>query len=124
MQATRTVSQYRNALTLLVGSAVDPALEPDGIVSNAAAQVSALSGVPSEVLLARPDIAAAEAALKAANANIGVARAAFFPRIALTAAVGTTSGAGKTARTYCFTPLPLTMHTKALAPCPSSVPRN
>ena len=91
VQATRTVSQYRNALTLLVGSAVDPALEPEGIVSNAAAQVSALSGVPSEVLLARPDIAAAEAALKAANANIGVARAAFFPRIALTAAVGTTS---------------------------------
>ncbi len=49
--------------------------------------------LPSEVLLTRPDILQAELQLKAANANIGAARAAFFPRIALTTSVGTGSNA-------------------------------
>jgi len=49
------------------------------------------AGLSSEVLLSRPDVAQAEAALKGANATIGAARAAFFPRVSLTAAFGTAS---------------------------------
>ena len=91
VQAMRAVSQYRNALNLLVGGNVDAALEPEGLVENVTKTVSASSNIPSEVLLARPDIASAEAQLRSANANIGVARAAFFPSISLTGAFGTTS---------------------------------
>ena len=93
-QAQRSVAQYRNALATLVGTAVPPELEPEGLASDVTrSQVSVASDIPSEVLLARPDIAAAEAALRAANANIGVARAAFFPSITLTGSAGSISGA-------------------------------
>lgn len=91
VQAERSVAQYRNALTLLVGASYDQTLEPEGLEAATVQRVSAISNVPSEVLLARPDIASAEAQLKSANANIGVARAAFFPRIALTGSYGTSS---------------------------------
>lgn len=86
--ALRAVSQYRNALTLLVGGAVPAELEPEALPDGITARLSAVSNVPSEVLLNRPDIAAAEARLISANANIGVARANFFPRIVLTGSRG------------------------------------
>ena len=90
-QATQQLAQYRNALRLLVGGAYDASLEPETLPAEVTNPISAISNVPSEVLLNRPDIASAEAALKSANANIGVARAAFFPSISLTGSVGYTS---------------------------------
>jgi multidrug efflux system outer membrane protein len=85
---TGAVAVDRNALQLLVGSPVGPDLLPDrfGTVTDPRG-VSA--GLPSDVLLCRPDILAAEHQLRAANASIGAARAAFFPRISLTATFGT-----------------------------------
>ncbi len=81
----------RNALDLVVGAPVAAGLVPGGL--DAAARLGDISaGMPSEVLLRRPDILMAEHRLKGAQANIGAARAAFFPRIALTAAGGITSG--------------------------------
>jgi multidrug efflux system outer membrane protein len=81
----------RNALTLLVGASLVPAdtkplslIEP-GFVSEISV------GLPSDLLMNRPDVLAAEHRLKAANANIGAARAAFFPTIVLTGAYGTAS---------------------------------
>lgn len=81
-----------NALVLLVGgepSGLPPgrALADQGIVPNLVADI------PSTVLLRRPDVLAAEQRLIAANANIGAARAAFLPRISLTAGLGTASSA-------------------------------
>jgi len=81
------VALDENALNLLVGTPVTP-----GMLSDDLGKVGALkdvaAGLPSDVLLSRPDILAAEHQLKAAYANIGAARAAFFPRISLTAAAG------------------------------------
>jgi multidrug efflux system outer membrane protein len=86
-QYTGQVAQDENALNLLVGTPVPSNLLPDELGSDRSLKdVSA--GLPSEVLLRRPDILMAEHQLKAAYANIGAARAAFFPRIALTAGEG------------------------------------
>ncbi len=88
---TGLVAQDENALNLLAGSPVPAELLPQELsVVRPLPDVSA--GTSSEVLLRRPDILQAESLLKAANANIGAARAAFFPRVTLTSAVGTMSG--------------------------------
>ncbi len=87
---TRLVAQDENALNLLVGSSVPKELLPANL--NSISQPKEIApDVSSEVLLRRPDILQAENLLKAANANIGAARATFFPRIALTSSVGTAS---------------------------------
>lgn len=79
-----------HALTLLLGSPLPP-LPQAGRLDDAAVMPTLRVGLPSEVLLQRPDIVAAEHQLRAAGANIGAARAAFFPRITLTGSFGTAS---------------------------------
>ena len=85
------VAQDRNAINLLVGEPVNGADLPNALGEGVALLRPIPEGLPSDVLLGRPDIRAAENQLLAANANIGAARAAFFPRIALTAQAGTAS---------------------------------
>ncbi|MGV0962104.1 MAG: efflux transporter outer membrane subunit [Limnohabitans sp.] len=79
-----------HALTLLVGSPLPPLPENTGLGDDALARELRV-GLPSDLLLQRPDIVAAEHQLRAAQANIGAARAAFFPRITLTGSAGTAS---------------------------------
>lgn len=85
------VAQDTSRLNLLVGIAVPASLLPDNIPDRATMLISSTVELPSSLLLRRPDILAAEHTLIAANANIGAARAAFFPSITLTAQGGTAS---------------------------------
>jgi multidrug efflux system outer membrane protein len=88
---TAQVALDQNALTLLVGGDVPSELLPTGEL-DAVTQLAAIpAGLPSDLLRSRPDVQQAERALRAANANIGVARAAFFPSISLTASGGSAS---------------------------------
>lgn len=80
-----------NALSLLVGSPVDPALLPPSLDTSVSGLAPLPVGLPSDVLLRRPDVRQTEHALRAANANVGAARAAFFPSISLTGSIGSTS---------------------------------
>ncbi|HJV65361.1 MAG TPA: AdeC/AdeK/OprM family multidrug efflux complex outer membrane factor [Geomonas sp.] len=89
-QYTEQIAQDVNALELVAGSPVPPELLPAGLTSVTALKEVA-PGLPSELLTRRPDVLQAENLLKGANANIGAARAAFFPRITLTTAIGTSS---------------------------------
>jgi multidrug efflux system outer membrane protein len=107
---TALVAQGRNALALVVGGPVPAELLPDGFTEARPTLAELPAGVPSIVLARRPDILEAEYRLRAANANIGAARAALFPRISLTASAGTASAslsglfeAGS--RTWAFAPL-------------------
>lgn len=85
----RQVAQDLNSLTLLVGAPVPDSLPARPLASELVQQLPA--GLPSDLLQRRPDILQAEYKLKAANANIGAARAAFFPSVSLTANTGTSS---------------------------------
>lgn len=85
------VAQDEHALALLAGASVPTEWLPSQLPDSVAAIAELAAGVPSETLARRPDILQAERSLRAANANIGAARAAFFPRITLTAAAGTAS---------------------------------
>lgn len=87
------VAQDVNALSLLVGGPVDPALLAGSIDEAFGTIAPAPSGLDSYVLLRRPDVVQAEYSLRAANANIGAARAALFPRITLTGLLGFASTA-------------------------------
>lgn len=85
---TALTAQDENALTLLLGAPVPEALRPTNIDAIAFGASDLPPGLPSQVLLNRPDIVAAEHELRASNANIGAARAAFFPSISLSGAAG------------------------------------
>jgi multidrug efflux system outer membrane protein len=86
---TTQVAQDLNALDLAVGAPVAPADLPTGLDDPAARMGPAPSALDSQILLQRPDVVEAEHTLKSANANIGAARAAFFPKIILTGSAGT-----------------------------------
>ena len=90
---TTALAQDKNALDLLVGQSVDPALLATSIeeATNSIRDVPA--GADSSLLLRRPDVVSAEHTLRAANAQIGAARAALFPSISLTGLAGLASGA-------------------------------
>jgi multidrug efflux system outer membrane protein len=90
-QYDRQVKLDTNALTLLLGAPVPPKLLTAVPITSVKLDENLPAGLPSDLLTRRPDIAAAERRLMAANANIGAARAAFFPRITLTASGGTAS---------------------------------
>ncbi len=85
---TTLVAQDMNALNLVVGSPAPADLLPAALSETLTALKDVAPGLPSDVLLRRPDILQAEGQLKAVNANIGAARAAFFPKITLVSSIG------------------------------------
>lgn len=90
---TTTVAQDKNALDLVVGSPTPDDLLPANLDGTVSVLTDLPPGLPSDVLLVRPDVLQAEHQLKAQNAQIGAARAAFFPSISLTGSGGYTSSA-------------------------------
>jgi multidrug efflux system outer membrane protein len=88
---TSSIAKDINALTLLAGAPVPDDLLPSAPLTAVTAVRDVTPGLPSDLLQNRPDILEAEHQLKAANANIGAARAAFFPSITMSGSVGTAS---------------------------------
>ena len=88
---TGQIAQDRNALALLLGAPVPGELAPGALGDSLNALPELPAGLPSELMLRRPDLLQSEHKLKAATANIGAARAAFYPRISLTASAGSGS---------------------------------
>jgi multidrug efflux system outer membrane protein len=88
---TAALAEDVNLLQLLVGSSIDPALLPGGLAQIMDAVGTLPAGTSSEVLLRRPDVLETEFELRAANADIGVARAALFPSVSLTGLLGLAS---------------------------------
>jgi len=87
----RQAAQSENELTLLIGSPIPHNLPPARPLEAQGILADLPAGLPSDLLERRPDVIAAENQLKGANANIGAARAAFFPRITLTGTFGVQS---------------------------------
>lgn len=87
----RRRAQAENYLVLLIGQPLPAGLPASSPFNEACLAAEIPAGLPSDLIQRRPDILQAEHTLKAANANIGAARAAFFPAISLTASAGSTS---------------------------------
>lgn len=92
-QQQTALAQDENLIRLLVGGDVDRALLPASLAEVTPSVVGLPAGVSSEILLRRPDVIEAEYGLRAANADIGVARAQLFPSISLTGLLGFASDA-------------------------------
>ncbi len=92
-QQQTAIAQDENLIRLLVGGDVDPALLPASLAEVTPAVAAPPAGMRSEILLRRPDVIQAEYLLRAANADIGVARARLFPAISLTGLLGFASDA-------------------------------
>jgi len=90
-QYERQFAQDRDALELLLGAPIPDSIDFSGGLDRGTPVAELEEGIPSDVLLRRPDVRAAEHQLESANARIGAARAAFFPSISLTGTFGTAS---------------------------------
>ena len=90
-QYTRLTAQAKNAIVLLAGAGVDDLLDNNETIDTIQFMEKLPPALPATILLARPDIREAEHRLKAANADIGAARAALYPKISLTGSFGLAS---------------------------------
>jgi len=90
-QYNRQLAQDRDALQLLLGAPIPDGIDVSGGLDRGTAVAELEEGIPSDVLVQRPDVLAAEHQLLAANARIGAARAAFLPAVTLTGNFGTES---------------------------------